>query len=319
MKPLELSSVAAVWNSALTILTRNLKDEGDHLQLWFPWGKTWRGHDTGGILPPTDLPGHLTAQPSTRFAGRIWHSIKVADTSWLISLKLHGTATPPGEIRISDEASTALHLLSEFVKLECLLGLSLRILENRANERTGHWDRVRNFCVAMGHQMKFTGRDLFELELAGLLHDIGKVTLPPALLEESRPLSPAERRQIETHSTIGAGMIREIPGMERIAEYVLLHHEAPDGSGYPKNLKSEEIPLNSLIIGAADAFDAMTHYRPYASEQTYKETIDEMLKSSGKFDHRVLWALQEVLRDLGIMDVHPGSPGESPASSNQSA
>ena len=217
----------------------------------------------------------------------------------------------PEQFLLSKEASTTLSLLGEFVKLECLLGLTLRILENRANERTGHWDRVRHLCVAMGKQMKLASRELLELELAALLHDIGKVTLPISLLEESRPLSPAERKQIETHSAIGAGMIREIPGLDRVAECVLYHHEAPDGSGYPKALKCGEIPLNSLIIGAADSFDAMTHYRPYASEQTYKDTIKEMLDHSGKYDDRVLWTLQEVLRNLGILDVHPVSPKQN--------
>jgi len=180
-------------------------------------------------------------------------------------------------------------------------------MENRASERDGHWDRVRNLCVAIVKKMKLSASELFELEIAALLHDIGKVTLPSHILEESRNLSPAERKRMQTHSVVGAGMIREIPGMERIAEYVMYHHEAPNGSGYPKGLKGEEIPIQSLIIGAADAFDAMTHYRPYASERTYKETIQQMLHDEGKFDERVLRVLMEVLRNLGILEVFPAS------------
>ena len=234
MKPLELSSVAEVWKSALAILDKYLEGEGSSLQLWFPWGKLWRGHDINGILPATDLPGNLVSREGTKFAGRHWHSFKISDTDWLLSLKPKKNAKLPQPIQVSSEAESALTLLGEFVKLECLLGLTLRILENRASERTGHWDRVRNLCVAIGHQMKLSGRELFDLELAGLLHDIGKVNLPGTLLDELRPLSPAERKQIEAHSAIGAGMIREIPGLERVSEYVLFHHEAPNGIEYPE-------------------------------------------------------------------------------------
>jgi putative nucleotidyltransferase with HDIG domain len=312
MKPLELSSVAEIWKTALSILSQNLQQEGTDVQLWFPWGKTWRGHEINGLLPPTELPAHLLSNVFVRFAGRLWHSFPVGDATWLISLRSQGAIPEDRSLNVSPECRATLSLLAEFVKMECLLGLTLRILENRANERNGHWDRVRNLCVAMGLQLRLTGRELYDLELAALLHDIGKVALPGSLLEESRPLSPVERQQIETHSTVGAAMIREIPGLERVAESVLYHHEAPDGSGYPRGLKAGEIPLHAMIVGAADAFDAMTHFRPYAPEQTYHDAMNEMIANTGKFDDRVLWTLQEVLKKLGILGTHPVSPGERP-------
>ncbi|MBI3039533.1 HD domain-containing protein, partial [bacterium] len=186
--------------------------------------------------------------------------------------------------------------------------LTLKTLENRANEAVGHWDRVRNFSVSIGKKMGFFGQGLFELELSGLLHDIGKVALPREILEDSRILSPAERKQIETHSVLGAAMIKEIPGLEKVAESVLCHHESPDGSGYPKGLSASEIPLSALIVGAVDSFDAMTHYRPYAFERTYQESLSELFKLPGKYDDRVLWALQETLKCFGMLDTKPGEP-----------
>ncbi|MFZ2960217.1 MAG: HD domain-containing phosphohydrolase [Candidatus Ozemobacteraceae bacterium] len=312
MKPLELSSVAEIWKSAIAILSDRLSPAASSPQLWFPWGETWRGHDANGNLPPTDLPENLRHAKGERFAGRLWFSTTVSDIVWLVSMKAdRSNEHLPGPLESSEAVKSTLQLLGEFIKLECLLGLTLRILENRAGEHIGHWDRVRNFAVAIGRQLNVTGRDLVELELIALLHDIGKVALPPTLLEVSRSLSPAERKQIETHSTVGAGMIREIPGMEKVSEGVLSHHECPDGTGYPRGLSGEEIPFASLIVGAADAFDAMTHFRPYAAERTYHETLDEMIRQTGKFDHRVLWGLQNVLKHLGILEIHPAVPDEN--------
>ncbi len=311
MKPLELSSVAEVWKSALTILEKALDPIGCQVQVWYPWGKDFRGHDLSGSLPPTELPPDLVSPQWARYAGRHWRSLNVAHNQWLISIKSKsGDLAASGRIdlELTSEIQNTFAMLGEFVKMECLLGLTLRILEARAGERTGHWERVRNLSVAVGRKMGMVPRELVDLELTGLLHDIGKIAISATLWEETRPLSPEERRQMETHSAAGAAMIREIPGLDRVAVGVHCHHEAPDGSGYPKGLTAEEIPLNALIVGAVDAFDAMTHYRPYAAERTYKESIQEMMAATGKYDDRVLWALQEVLRSLGILDSYPVSP-----------
>jgi HD-GYP domain-containing protein (c-di-GMP phosphodiesterase class II) len=307
MKPLELSSVTEVWRSSLVHLQEALSDIGTDIQLWFPWGQNWRGHDGHGVLPPTPLPADLVSSPLTRFGGRLWRPVKGTDDSWLLSVKGDGEA-PTARFRdlaLPARAMAALRLLEEFVRLEGLLGLMMKVLEQQAGEHVGHWDRVRQMSTAIGRRLGFSGRDLVELELAGLLHDIGKVGLPPAVLAEARPLSPAERRLMESHSLVGAAMIREIPGMERVAAWVLGHHETPDGSGYPKGLTAAEIPLGAMIVAAADSFDSMTHFRPYATERTYKESIQEMIRHQGRYDDRVLWALQEVLREVGIFDARP--------------
>ena len=311
MKPLELSSVAEIWKSALTILADALASIGRHPQIWFPWGNSWRGHGEQGSLPACDLPASLRDASGAHFAGRSWRSLRIGDMTWLVSVKAdHPSEGSLKQWSLPEAMLPTFRLLGEVVRMECLLGLTLRILENRAGEHGGHWERVRHMAVAIGRQLRLSGADLVEVEMTALLHDIGKVALPPSLLEVTRSLSQAERRQMETHSAIGAGMVREIPGLERVADGVWAHHEAPDGSGYPRNLRGEEIPLASLIVGAADSFDAMTHYRPYAAERTYQDTLGEMIGQRGKYDDRVLWALQEVLRHLGILGVHPVVPAE---------
>ncbi|MDD2998538.1 MAG: HD domain-containing protein, partial [Candidatus Riflebacteria bacterium] len=269
MKPLELSCITGVWKTALGILNENLAAIGSDLQLWFPWGGIWRGHDRNGILPPTDFPEELVGSGVSRFGGRLWKSFSLNNTSWLISLRAPVSASCGMEQwELPANAEESLKMLTDFVRLECLLGLTMKILENQSREHVGHWDRVRNFSVAISGELGLSQRELADIELAAMLHDIGKIGLPDELLELAGPLDEEERKKVEAHSLIGAAMIREIPGMEMIAEIVLGHHESPDGSGYPRGLKLEEIHLGSLIIAVADSFDAMTHYRPYAIERT---------------------------------------------------
>ena len=306
MKPLELSCITGVWKSALNILNHSLSGIGDDLQLWFPWGRTWRGQDANGSLPPTNFPDDIISEDVSRFGGRLWKAVSLGGVTWLMSVRAPKSATPEMQNwNIPAKAFEALKMLSDFLALESLLGLSMKILENQAKEHVGHWDRVRNLSVAIGQQMGMAQAELVEIEIAAMLHDIGKVGLQPDLLESIDQLTPEQQKIMETHSKIGAAMIKEIPGMEKISEMVLCHHEAPDGSGYPNGLKIDEIPFGALIIGAADSFDAMTHYRPYAIERTYLESFQEMRSEKGKFAPEVLQALELVLRRLGILDAKP--------------
>lgn len=306
MKPLELSCITGIWKSALSRLDENMADIGSDLQLWFPWGNVWRGHDRNGSLPPTDFPEDIAGAGVSRFGGRFWKTFPLNGTSWLISIRASRAQSQQMEVwELPEEVKTSLRILGDFVRLECLLGLTMKILENQSREHAGHWDRVRNFSVAIGSEMGLSTRELADLELAAMLHDIGKVGLPDDLLEMAGPLSLEERKKIEAHSLIGSAMIREIPGMEMISEIVLSHHEAIDGSGYPRSLKGEEIPFGAKVIAVADAFDAMTHYRPYAIERTYQESYNEMMRETGKYDPEVLAALERVLRRLGILEAKP--------------
>ncbi|HNX77258.1 MAG TPA: HD domain-containing phosphohydrolase [Candidatus Rifleibacterium sp.] len=306
MQPLELSCITGIWKTVLSRLDDTMAGIGSDLQLWFPWSGIWRGHDRNGSLPPTDFPDDLAKPGVSRFGGRFWKAFPVNSTNWLVSVRAANSAAPEMSTwELPAPVAESLHVLSDFVRLECLLGLTMKILENQSREHTGHWDRVRNLSVAIGSEMGLSTRELADLEMAAMLHDIGKVGLPEELLQLSGPLSPDERSRIESHSLIGSAMIREIPGMEMVAEIVLGHHEAIDGSGYPRGLKFDEIPFGSLIIAVADAFDAMTHYRPYAIERTYHESFEEIRRETGKYAPEVLAALERVLRRLGILDAKP--------------
>ena len=254
----------------------------------------------------SNLPGDLVTDGVSRFGGRLWKSVAINNMTWLLSIRAPISATPEMESwHIPTRAVESLRMLADFQALESLLGLSMKILENQAKEHVGHWDRVRNLAVAIGQQMKLSTPELAEIELAAMLHDIGKVGLPCEILESADALSPEQKKIVETHCRVGAAMIMEIPGMSKISNMVLNHHEAPDGSGYPHGRKMGDIPLGSLIIAAADSFDAMTHYRPYAIERTYQESFNEMNLDKGKFAPEVMSALEAVLRRLGIIDAKP--------------
>jgi HD-GYP domain-containing protein (c-di-GMP phosphodiesterase class II) len=306
MKPLELSCITGVWKSALGLLHDSITEIGQDLQLWFPWGATWRGKDAAGSLPPTNFPEDLITEDVSRFGGRLWKAVPIGGVSWLLSVRAPVSATPEMQSwTMPEKAVDSLKMLADFLTLESLLGLSLKILENQAKEHIGHWDRVRNLSVAIGEQMGLSVQELAEIEIAAMLHDIGKVGLPADILESADRLDDEQKKIIETHSRVGAAMIKEIPGMSKIATMVLQHHEAPDGSGYPAGLKIDDIAPGSLIIAVADSFDAMTHYRPYAIERTYLESFEEMKGEDGKFAPEVLTALEAVLKRLGIIDAKP--------------
>lgn len=117
--------------------------------------------------------------------------------------------------------------------------------------------------------MQLPETEIYELKVSGLLHDIGKIAIDESILKKSEPLTEQEWNEIKRHSDIGYRILNASPEMTEIAQYILSHHERYDGTGYPRRLKQEEIPLISRIITVADAYDAMTN------ERAYKKTLDK--------------------------------------------
>ncbi|MBA3243260.1 MAG: response regulator, partial [Acidobacteria bacterium] len=126
----------------------------------------------------------------------------------------------------------------------------------------GHARRVSGYATVIGRRMSLDVSLLKQLSLAALLHDIGKIGTPDAILLKPAPLSVEERAVMQLHSERGARMLAAMPEMNEVADVVLHHHEHYDGSGYPKGLRGEQIPLAARIIHVADAYDAMTSPRP---------------------------------------------------------
>jgi two-component system, cell cycle response regulator len=149
----------------------------------------------------------------------------------------------------------------------------------------GHSDQVAELAVQVARRMRL-GRDETQvIRHAAALHDVGKLALPPHILEKPGPLDPDEWEQMRNHTIVGAQMISAAPGLAPVAELVRCSHERFDGDGYPDGLRGEEIPLGSRIIFACDAFAAMTCWRPYRTAMSREEALAELRRCAGtQFD-----------------------------------
>ena len=165
-----------------------------------------------------------------------------------------------------------------------------RLLDRHPGLRE-HGESVGALAAAVARRLGAAEDDALEIELAGRLHDIGKVAIDAAVLEKPGPLGPRELARIKRHPLIGAQMLRAA-GLEKIATWVLCHHERPDGRGYPIGLSHREIPAQSLILSAADACDAMLSDRAYRPAIGLGAAIAELERGSGRqFDVEVVGAL----------------------------
>ena len=164
-----------------------------------------------------------------------------------------------------------------------------------------HARRVAHGAALVAAALGLDSHAIAELRAAALLHDIGKLHVPMALLAKPAPLTFAERRIVETHAAIGAKLLRGIPRLAALAPVVLHHHERYDGHrqgdppGYPDGLSGEAILLPARIIAVVDAFDAMTSFRPYRAARSPNEALVVVAAERGcQFDPLVVDAFEPV-------------------------
>jgi putative nucleotidyltransferase with HDIG domain len=142
----------------------------------------------------------------------------------------------------------------------------------------GHSTRVSELAVALAKELGLRERELEDIEIACLFHDVGKIKIPDSILHKAGKLDPGEGEEMQKHPEYGAEILRKAPSLRRFIPAVRHHHEWYDGSGYPDGLSRERIPREAAIISLADAYDAMTSDRPYRKALTKKEamaTIEE--------------------------------------------
>ncbi|MGH9542664.1 MAG: HD-GYP domain-containing protein [Terriglobales bacterium] len=165
-----------------------------------------------------------------------------------------------------------------------------------------HSTRLAEWAVRvaghMGGEEVARGEEwLRDLEVAALLHDIGKIGVPDYILNKQGPLTPEERALINKHPEYGWAILRNFPGLERASLFVLHHHENFDGGGYPAGLAGSEIPLGSRIVSIVDAFDAMVSNRPYRAGLPIKEALRRLSEAAGtQFDPAVLACFLEIVQ-----------------------
>ena len=144
-----------------------------------------------------------------------------------------------------------------------------------------HTERVSQYCEAMASAMNLCEKEINDIEIAGELHDIGKIMVPSELLNKPGMLTAEEFEIIKRHPETGYQILKSVDEYVALAEAVLYHHERWDGTGYPEGLKWEEIPLQARIISVADAYEAMTAKRPFQKSKTKEEAIAELKKCAG--------------------------------------
>ncbi len=165
----------------------------------------------------------------------------------------------------------------------------------------GHTERVTKYALAISRQLeasqayKFPHKFFENLYIAGLLHDIGKIGIPEAILSKQDKLSSEEYEIMKTHPSRGSEILAPLTGFEEVISGVKYHHERYDGCGYPEGLKGEDVPMIAAIIAVADAFDAMTTDRPYRKGLSKDKAILEIQECINKqFNRKPVDALVEL-------------------------
>jgi HD-GYP domain-containing protein (c-di-GMP phosphodiesterase class II) len=155
----------------------------------------------------------------------------------------------------------------------------------------GHSERVARIAVEVGRELGIDGDGLSDLYLAGLLHDVGKIGIKDSVLRKQGPLTREEQEHIQEHVTIGYWILAELRQIRNLLPGVLYHHERYDGKGYPDGLAAEQIPMLARILSVADAYDAMSHQRPYRDAMPYRRVEEILTQGAGtQWDKEVVEA-----------------------------
>lgn len=178
-----------------------------------------------------------------------------------------------------------------------IINTLLATLYERSSETKEHVIRLKYLCYLMGIELKLSSKEMNELSLLAMLHDIGKVAIDKNILQKSDFLTREEWDEMKRHTEIGYRIAQSSPDLSNVADYILYHHEHWNGKGYPHGLSEEEIPLPCRIIAVADAFDVMTTDKVYQKALSKEEAIKELEKNSGtQFDPKIVEIFLKVIQ-----------------------
>lgn len=174
-----------------------------------------------------------------------------------------------------------------------------RTLQEKSYETEEHALRLKDMALVLGQSLKLTENKLNELILLSALHDIGKIAIPDDILMKKGKLTRKEWGIVKRHPEIGFNIAASSPQLVPISDAVLSHHEWWDGSGYPRGLKGEDIPLVSRIISIVDSYDVMTHDRCYRKAISKKKAVEELKRYAGiQFDPNLINIFLQILSSL---------------------
>ncbi len=185
-------------------------------------------------------------------------------------------------------------------------------LDTRDVETQSHSRRVAGYTVTLAFKLGLTRPQIIDIERGAFLHDVGKIGVPDAIFLKPGPLTDEEWRIMRSHAELGYRMVRNIEFLREASEMVLSHHERFDGTGYPRRLKGEAIPVGARIFSVADTLDAMTSDRVYRKKLSFEDVLTEVRKYSGtQFDPTVVGAFEEIPPDVWQVIKERAERGES--------
>lgn len=178
------------------------------------------------------------------------------------------------------------------------IGILRQTVEAKDLYTRGHSDRVSEYSVLIGTKMGLDDKTLHTLKIGGLFHDIGKIGIPDSILLKESKLDDNEYSQIKNHPSIGAHILGDAEVFQDIIPMVKHHHEKYDGTGYPSQLKGNDIPLIARIAAVADTFDAMTSKRSYRNALSLDVVTSEIERCSGsQFDSEIAKVFLDILKN----------------------
>ncbi len=238
------------------------------------------------------------------------HNERVANEAFHINISLGFGTKDEHENDIKKVIKTALDYMNQRKLLEnrsshstIIASIKATMLEN-SHETEEHAERLIELSKMVGHELGLGQKELDNLELFAMLHDIGKIGISDQILNKTAKLSEDEWFELKKHPVIGYRIAMSSPELAPIAEYILYHHERWDGHGYPQNLAGESIPLLSRILAVIDAYDAMTHDRSYRRAMPHAAAVEEIEKNIGtQFDpHIARLFIDDVLPEAEIQE-----------------
>jgi cyclic di-GMP phosphodiesterase len=191
--------------------------------------------------------------------------------------------------RITDELENA----------ETVLCMLARSIEAKDPYTEGHCDRLSRYTVSLAESIGLSSEQCVALRRGGVIHDIGKVTVPEFVLLKAGPLDAAERKIMQEHTIVGEHICAPLKSFRNVLPIIRSHHEKQDGTGYPDHLKGDEVPLTARILQTVDVYDSLTTDRPYRNALSQEEALAIMWEETGRgwWDAELVGALQEMLQE----------------------
>jgi PAS domain S-box-containing protein len=186
---------------------------------------------------------------------------------------------------------------------EAMVHTLVKAVEAKDPYTAGHSERVMGYSIRIGRALGLSPHELRVLRMGALIHDVGKIGIPDAILTKPSGLTPEEFAIIKTHPEVGTRMVEGIPMFKECVPIVLSHHERLDGSGYPHGKKGAELPLSVRIVAVADCFDAMTSTRAYRKGMDPAVALEALWKSvaEGALDEKIVAQLADTVRRDGLI------------------